>query len=261
MSETKILATIPGPAKFITDIGLSPQEIEARLRNQYNQKRAFVSFIRKSMKGNIHYRSYQKNGKPEITQDGAFLVCNFFGVIPKYPLEFIKETSLPAQAGEPGFYAVTVKCLIEHPNGAVWEGLGWANSQESNFATRIESQGLGNLRNTIAQMARKRALVNATRHLPFVSELFTEEGGTDENGGKSQQQIYNQRLKNLFGWFKELDGTEDENKIKEAISTSAGFPKVESLTAFVKNEDLWDKFEIAMQEKLSAKAHEKLDLK
>jgi len=245
------------PSTEILDITISPERIEQRLKLKHDQKKTFIKFVRKAMKKEVHWRKYTSNGKPQLLQDGAMLMMDFYGVEDDYETQ--KETFTD------DFYAVTIKSILSHPNGRRYIGLGWANSKENNFQTRINKEGLGTMINTIGQMARKRALVNAVRHLPFVCELFTDDSGQDNdkpvrnNSKPPAEKLYTERIKKVFGYHFSLYDTRNEAKIKEKIASLMGLSDVPSLREFVRDEELWEKYEIVISEIAAERSHQEAE--
>lgn len=231
---------------------LTPEEIETRLKRQDEIRRAFMQHIRAYMKEGIHFIQHQPGALPYLKQEGAMALKDFYRCRDAY--EIISEHSTPEH------YAICIRCTLIDPRGYSYEGLGWANSEEGNFSKRIAKQGLGTMKPVIAQMARKRALVNAVRHLPFVSEIFTEEypevaeqessyeeeppsppPPPQQNHKTKPEGVIQARLKFIFARMKEL-GVTGEEQVKRHTFALLGLPEDASLKTVCTNESLWRRF-------------------
>lgn len=247
--------------------GVSAKGVEERLKKQAELRNAFLRFVKQSMRRDTHYMPAQHRGaQPYLKQEGALLLVHFWQCENDYLTE--KETDTD------NLYAVTIKCLLRHPSGNVYVGLGWASSKERNYETRLAREGLGTLKETIGQMARKRALVSAARHLPFVSELFTSEsengsdkgasrassGNKPEGGGiakDSEEAIkekHKRRLRVLMQWASEEWKTDDDEEIKKRL-TAIVHKEVNSKSMFVTDDDLWERFSIHIGDIQAERAH------
>lgn len=274
---------------------LTPELVEKRLIKQAEVRNAFLKVVRNSMKEGVHFQPPQRKGAlPYLKQEGALLLQNFFECTDDY--EIVKET------WENDFYAITVKCFLQHHNGQVFTGLGWANSREYNFVKSIDAQAKKVINSqsndmdaeqvkqafyysqleTVQQMARKRALVSAARHLPFVSELFTSEADTEESRDQKQgqkkgggiarnseeglEQKYKKRLRSLMRWCNhELPFDNEGNKIADREPTDEEIKiylsrivgeDVLSKGEFVENDEFWNKFCVHVDDIQEARAHE-----
>lgn len=272
------MIAIPGKESHALDIlppgMMTPVAIEERMRLQTEQRNAFLGWIRKSMKEGIHYMPAPRKGAlPYLKQEGAMFVKDFFGVEPDYQVieEIHKGT----------YYKIVIKCELLHPSGKTYRGLGWANSEEYSFLSAVEGRTEAILSkggypkgwkrediytsiwegetSTVGQMARKRALVNAVRHLPFVAELFTEERvaegkeagiSKDSEEGLSSKQRY--RLRKIFAQHKQL-GLSDKEKVKENIASMMKISKNFSLAIFVENDKLYTEYQDLMDLQMSEK--------
>lgn len=255
---------------------LTPEAVEARLKKQAELRGAFLRHIRRTMKKDLHYMPSARRGAlPYILQPGALLLKDFFETSDDY--EVVRETL------EDDFTAVTVKCTLRHPSGMVYTGIGSANSAEYNFQAKVQESTQKALERNgskmspeeiraaffwtqhqvVVQMARKRALVSASRHLPFVSELFAPEG-EDENGQRKPAGVardskeavkvkYDHRLRALMAWFRD-EGVDDDREIKEQLSRITG-EKVSSKSLFVRDDNQWDKFQVYTDEVRAERAH------
>ena len=214
----------------------------------------------------------RKGAQAYLKQEGSLLLMHFFECEDNY--EVMKEVH------ENNFYAITIKCSLRHPSGKTYVGLGWANSGEYNFISSVQAQTnrVINSENsdlrpddirrafyhtqleTIDQMARKRSLVNAARHLPFVSELFTTESETEDNIAENSSQAlktkYNKRLAKLMAWFKSEYNLTKDNEIKEKLSSIVG-EEVNSKREFVRNDSLWEELSIHVNEVMESRNNEK----
>lgn len=258
---------------------MTPELVEARLKRQAALRNSFLKFIRGSMTEGVHFQPPARRGTlPYLKQEGGLLLKDFFECDDDY--EIIRET------WENDFYAISIKCYLRHPSGKVYVGLGWGNSREYNFVAAVEAQAKSVINSgksdmtpeaikqafyytqleTVQQMARKRALVSAARHLPFVSELFTAEAengngerkpaGVARNSEEALKNRHNKRMRYLMKWCQEeLEDTSDEI-VKSYLGGIVG-EDILSKSEFVENDDFWEKFSIHVNEIEEDRAHRK----
>ena len=251
---------------------MTPAAIEARMKLQTEQRNAFLGWIRKSMKEGIHFMPAPRKGAlPYLKQEGAMFVKDFFGVEPDYQVieEIHKGT----------YYKIVIKCELFSPSGKTYRGLGWANSEEYAFLAAVESRTEAILKkgeypkgwtrediyasvweseiSTVGQMARKRALVNAVRHLPFVAELFTEErvaegkeSGISADSEEGLSAKHRARLRKIHAQHKQL-GVSSHEKIKERIADLMKLSPDFSLAAFVQDDKLYTDYQDIIDLQLS----------
>lgn len=253
--RVRALATTSEPSHALDILPegmMTPAAIAERMKLQTEQRNAFLGWIRKSMKEGIHYMpSPRKGGLPYLKQEGAMFVKDFYGVEPSYVI--LQEVE------RLDYYKITIQCEMLTPSGKIYRGLGWANSDESNFQDRISRGGLGDMIETIGQMARKRSLVNAARHLPFVAELFTEErvaegkaAGMSEDSEEGLSAKHRARLRKIFAQEKQL-GVSNKEKIKERIASLVKVSPDFSLKAFVQDDKLYFEYQDIIDLQMSEK--------
>mgnify|MGYP001608080121 CR=1 FL=1 len=274
-SKDRALVTISEPTHALDILPegmMTPAAIEARMKLQTEQRNAFLGWIRKSMTEGIHFMPAPRKGTlPYLKQEGAMFVKDFFGAEPDY---FVVE-----EIHKGTYYKITVKCALECPSGKVYKGLGWANSEEYSFLAAVESRTEAILRkgeypknwkrediytsvwegeiSTVGQMARKRALVNAVRHLPFVAELFTEErvaeskpAGISTASEEGLSAKHRARLRKIHAQHKQL-GVSSHDKIKERIADLMKLSPDFSLAAFVQDDKLYTEYQDIIDLQLS----------
>ncbi|MCH7518493.1 MAG: hypothetical protein IH964_05625 [Candidatus Dadabacteria bacterium] len=264
---------IEQPRALVIIDSLTPDIVQRRLKKQAEVRNTFLKHVRQSMKKGVHYMPAPKKGALSyLKQEGALLLKDFF--------ECEVDYEITREVHENDFYAITIKCFLRHPSGKVFIGLGWANSGEYNFTSAVEAQAkkvinggnsdlsADNVRKafyhtqteTVAQMSRKRALVNAARHLPFVSELFTTESENEEGIAENSEQAlktkHHKRLSKLMAWLKSEYNLTNDNEIKEKLTTIVG-KTITSKRNLVKNDILWDKFAIHVNEVVESRNYEK----
>lgn len=151
------------------------------------------------MKNGIHYGTIPGTSKPTLFQPGAEKLCLTFGLSPSYSVEDLCDA-------ETAVFRVTCALRSRQTGEVVAEGLGQASSAEEKYRWRAptcqeefdetpESRRrekwrsgkngsyktkqirteAADISNTVLQMARKRALVAATRTAVAASDVFDQD--------------------------------------------------------------------------------------
>lgn len=161
--------------------------------------------MQRGMKVGLHYGTIPGTKKPSLLQPGAEKLCLLFRFAPQYQSEreydaeatkdwkrWNKYKKVEESGTCKSYIRWTVNCTLIHgPTGVlISSGLGTCNNWESKYVTRDGHD----IDETICQMARKRALVNAVRTATAASDLFTQDedliqsgGGTGQRRGQGQR--------------------------------------------------------------------------
>jgi len=184
---------------------MTPSMLRHQIAEQKEMRDIMTEYVRSEMKENHHFYSFNKDGKPTLTKDGAYLICGLFKVIPgPVTHEIIRE--------EGGHFTVVCESSLQNANGVqIATGTGTCTTRESKYAYRwvsesnvpkdidkatlktrsgnnqygsgkyiqyqLPTQDLADLENTVLKMAAKRSTVAAVQKLPLVSELFATDLG------------------------------------------------------------------------------------
>ena len=144
--------------------------------------------MRQAMTEGQHYGVIPGTNKPSLLQPGAEKLCLVFRLAPKYRMEREhlpdatrdwakcrwRDGKKQAEKGTcKGFIRYAVICELVHgPTGRlVASGVGVCSNWETKYISRDPYE----IEETIAQMARKRALVNAVRTGTAASDIFTQD--------------------------------------------------------------------------------------
>jgi len=152
------------------------------------QQELIHDVMRSAMKPGVDYGTIPGTGKPSLWQPGAEKLCNLFRLSPLYTVErdWLPEMQRDWQkkgrdgrvyeSGTTiGFIRFTVICTLyvgsEDNKRAVAGGTGTCNNYEDKYRSRDPYT----VEETILQMARKRALVNAVRTGTAASAIFSQD--------------------------------------------------------------------------------------
>jgi len=135
----------------------------ARLMAEMQKKQMAIAAL--LQEGRDYGRIPGRNTKPVLLKPGAEKILMGFGLRSEFEIiEAVRDY-------ENGFFAFTVKCKIYSGDTLITEGLGHANTKESNR----KNQSPYDLANTVLKIAKKRALVDAALMVAGLSDIFTQD--------------------------------------------------------------------------------------
>ena len=215
MNDTESTEIVRHNSQIAGSIELTPDGLQAEIERQSAMRRIMTDYVRSQMVEGHHYYSFNTLGKdsrkgnikadkPALTQDGAFLLCGLFKVIPgPIKTEVIRH--------DDGHSTVTAEAPFYNQDGAlIASGNGICSTRESKYAYRwvserdvpkdieratlktrsgsnqnggkwmqyqLPNSDIADLENTALKMACKRASVAGVRKFPLVSELFSGDAG------------------------------------------------------------------------------------
>jgi len=135
-----------------------------------------LEIMRQGMKEDVHYGHIPKCPKPCLFQPGAEKLCLMFRLAPEYTVTVEHDRDAEREYSKgicKGFVRYTVQCTLKHSTtgDVVSAGVGVCSNWEKKFISRDAFE----VEETIIQMARKRALVNAVRTGTAASDIFTQD--------------------------------------------------------------------------------------
>lgn len=159
----------------MTDI-VKIEDLE-EVKNQLETVNKYQQLVQKLLVKDIDYGVIPGTNKPTLLKPGAEKLAKIHGLVDEY--ELIKEIE---DWNKPFFYYM-FKCRLKHANTGivVSEGIGSCNSMESKYRWkkskegRVENDEVYTIVNTIAKMAKKRAMVDAVLSACRLSAIYTQD--------------------------------------------------------------------------------------
>lgn len=126
---------------------------------------SFQSIVQKNLRQNHDYGIIPGTPKPTLLKPGAEKILMLMGITSRY--EVIERV----QDYREGFFAFSVKCVLEKGGITITEGLGHCNSKERKYI----NQDSYTIANTCLKMAKKRSQIDATLTVASLSEIFSQD--------------------------------------------------------------------------------------
>lgn len=147
------------------------------VREQVNAMQHLMGLV---MKEGTHYGKIPGTGdKPTLLQPGAEKICNMFHLVPR------SEVSKTDLGGGHREYEVHTTLTSRDTGEVMGEGFGSCSTLESKYRyrsrwvnnkkVREENPDIADTYNTVLKMAKKRALVDATKSTTAASDIFTQD--------------------------------------------------------------------------------------
>ncbi|MEM4721744.1 MAG: hypothetical protein QXT73_06780, partial [Candidatus Methanomethylicaceae archaeon] len=159
----------------MTDI-IKIEDLE-EVRTQLETVNKYQQLVQKLLVKDVDYGIIPGTNKPTLLKPGAEKLAKIHGLVDEYELIKVIEN------WEKPFFYYMFKCRLKHANTGivVSEGIGSCNSLETKYRWkkgkngRVENDEVYTIVNTIAKMAKKRAMVDAVLSACRLSAIYTQD--------------------------------------------------------------------------------------